>query len=73
MYFLWAKRRPVEGVGSPYEFIISFEREEEKYYFTDQLDRNIYQECMVVKDNRCIFYREFDLPYVLKLRRDYNE
>ena len=73
MYQLWAKRRPVEGVGFPYEFIISFEREEEKYYFTDQLDRNIYQECMVVKDNQCIFYREFDLPYVLKLRRDYNE
>lgn len=73
MYELWARKRPIEGKGSPYEFITRFEREEQKYYLTDQLDRNIYQECMVVKDNQCIFYREFDLPYVLKLRRDYNE
>lgn len=66
MYQLWARKRPMQGVGSPYEFIISFEREEQKYYLTDQLDRNIYQECMIVKDNQCIFYREFDKPMVLK-------
>ena len=70
MYQLWAKKRLIEGVGSPYEFITSFEREEQKYYITDQLDRNIYEECMIVKDNRCIFYREFDLPYTYKLRRN---
>lgn len=69
MYELWAKKRPIEGNGSPYEFITKFEREEQKYYITDQLDRNVYMECMVVKDNQCIFYREFDLPYVYKLRR----
>lgn len=69
MYELWAKKRVIEGRGSPYEFILSFDREEQKYYLTDQLDRSIYMECMVVKDNQCIFYREFDLPYVYKLRR----
>lgn len=69
MYELWAKRRPVEGIGSPYEFITSFEREEQKYYITDQLDRSIYMECMVVKDNRCVFYREFEEPYTYKVRR----
>lgn len=69
MYQLWAKRRPVDGIGSPYEFITSFEREEQKFYITDQLDRNIYMECMVVKDNHCVFYREFENPYVSKLRR----
>ena len=69
MYELWAKKRPIEGRGSPYEFITSFEREEQKYYLTDQLDRSIYMECMVVKNNRLIFYREFELPYTLKLRR----
>ena len=69
MYFLWARRRPVEGIGSPYEFITSFEREEQKYYLTDQLDRSIYMECMVVKDNRCVFYREFENPYTYKVRR----
>ena len=70
MYELWAKRRPIEGRGSPYEFITRFEREEQKYYLTDQLDRNIYEECMVVKDNRCIFYREFEIPYVYKMKRN---
>lgn len=73
MYELWAKKRPVEGRGSPYEFITSFYRESQKYYITDQLDRSIYMECMVVKDNVCVFYREFDLPYTLKLRRNKNE
>lgn len=69
MYELWAKKRPVKGIGSAYEFITSFEREEQKYYLTDQLDTSIYMECMVVKDNQCVFYREFDEPYVYKLRR----
>jgi len=70
MYFLWARRRPVEGKGFPFEYITSFSNIDQRFYITDQLDRNIYEECMVVKDNQCIFYREFDLPYVYKLRRN---
>lgn len=66
MYQLWAKKRPIEGRGSPYEYITSFDREEQKYYLTDQLDREIYQECLVVTRDSCIFYREFDKPMVLK-------
>ena len=66
---LWAKKRPVNGRGSPYEWITNFNREEQKFYMTDQLDREIYQECMVVKDNRLIFYREFDIPYNTKSRK----
>jgi len=66
MYQLWAKRRPVEGKGSPYEYITSFDREEQKYYLTDQLAREIYQECLVVTRDKCVFYREFDKPMVLK-------
>ena len=69
MYELWAKKRPIEGRGSPYEFITSFEREEQKYYITDQLDRSIYMECMVISGEQCVFYRELEKPYVYKLRR----
>lgn len=66
MYELWAKKRPIDGRGYPYEFITWFYNEQQKYCLTDRLDRNIYMECMVVKDNRCIFYREFEKPLVLK-------
>ena len=69
MYELWAKRRPIEGKGYPYEYITSFSNIDQRFYITDQLDRNVYMECMVVKDNRCVFYREFEEPYVYKLRR----
>ena len=66
MYELWAKKRPIEGRGYPYEFITWFYNEDMKYCLTDKLDRNIYMECMVVKDNRCIFYREFEKPLIFK-------
>lgn len=66
MYELWAKKRPVQGKGSPYEFITSFYNLDRRFYLTDQLDRSIYQECMVVRDNICVFYREFEKPLVLK-------
>lgn len=67
MYELWAKRRPVEGKGYPFEYISSFTRKEAFYYITDQLDRSIYQECLIVRDNVCVFYREFEKP--LEYRR----
>ena len=69
MYELWAKKRPVDGRGSPYEWITNFYREEQKFYMTDQLDREIYQECMVVKNQRLIMYREFDIPVRTRTRR----
>lgn len=69
MYELWAKKRNIDGKGKPYEFITNFEDINEKYYMTDQLDRSIYEECMVVENNRLIFYREFQKPLTRKLEK----
>ena len=66
MYQLWAKKRPVEGKGFQFEYITSFSDIDQRFYITDQLDRNIYQECLVVTKYSCVFYREFDKPMVLK-------
>ena len=66
MYQLWAKKRPVEGKGFPFEYITSFSNIDQRFYITDQLDREIYQECLVVRNNVCVFYREFEKPMVLK-------
>jgi len=69
MYELWAKKRLKDGRGHPYEFITSFYDINEKYYITDQLDREIYEECMVIENNRLIFYREFQKPLTRKLEK----
>ena len=66
MYELWAKKRPVEGKGFPFEYITSFSNIDQRFYITDQLDREIYQECLVVTKDICVFYREFEKPMVLK-------
>jgi hypothetical protein len=70
MYQLWAKRRPVEGVGFPYEYIFSFDNEDYKYTAIDQLDRSIYQEAMIVSNEACVLYVEFEKPMVY--RRNYE-
>lgn len=70
MYELWAKRRPINGRGYPYEWICNFEHEKQKFYITDQLDREIYQECSVLKDGELIFYRDFERPLVRRLKND---
>lgn len=64
MLELWARRRPVNGVGSPYEFIFDFYDESYKYSALDTLDKNIYQEAMVVRGNDCIMYVELEKPYM---------
>lgn len=69
MYELWAKKRLKDGRGNPYEFITDFEDINEKYYMTDQLDREIYEECMVIENNRLVFYREFQKPLTRKLKK----
>lgn len=62
---LWGRKRKIDGIGQRYEFITYLD---EKHIFseTDKLDRKEYQECMVVNEGRCVFYREFDMPYVKK-------
>ena len=68
MFELWARKRPVEGRGFPYEFIFNFNEESYNYTAMDILDRSIYQEALIVKsvDNSCVMYREFEKPMVLR-------
>ena len=63
MFELWAKKRPVDGIGYPYEFIFSFNDESYKYTALDMLDRDVYQEAMVVRGNDCIMYVELEKSY----------
>lgn len=69
MFQLWAKKRPIEGKGNPYEFIFSFDNEDYKYTALDILDRSIYEEAMIVRGQDCILYVEFEKPLVLKRKR----
>ena len=62
---LWGRKRKIDGIGQRYEFITYLD-EIQIYSETDKLDRTIYEECMVVDEGRCVFYREFDMPYVKK-------
>ena len=64
MFELWARKRPIDGVGYPYEFIFSFNDENYKYTALDMLDRDVYQEAMVVRGNDCIMYVELEKPYI---------
>ena len=70
MYSLWARKRAVNGVGSPYEFIFDFYDESYKYSALDTLDKNIYQEAMVVRGNDCIMYVELEKPYMKRKVRN---
>lgn len=64
---LWARKRPVNGTGFPYEQICVFNDEQNKYYMLDKLDREIYMEGMVIRtewqqEPRCVLYVEFEKP-----------
>ena len=70
MFELWGRRRAINGVGSPYEFIFNFDDESYKYTALDTLDRNIYQEAMITKDNSCVMYVEFEKPMPKKMIKE---
>lgn len=70
MYELWARKRLIDGRRFPYEFIFSFDNEDYKYTAIDQLDRSIYQEAMIVSNEACVLYVEFEKPLVLRRIRD---
>lgn len=72
MFELWARKRPVDGWGFPFEWITNFDREEQKFYMMDTLDRNIYQEAMVVEGERLVLYREFPKIYTKTYKRNDN-
>lgn len=63
---LWARKRAVNGVGYPYEFIFEFNDANYSYTVIDTLDKNIYQECMIIDNNECVMYVELEKPYVKK-------
>lgn len=69
MYSLWAKKRPVDGVGSPYEWICNFENEQAKFYMMDKIDRDKYQEAIITEGNRLVMYREFEEQHTRVRRR----
>ena len=69
MYELWAKKRKIDGKGQSYEYITSFEDEMQKFYYMDQLDREIYQEAMIIKNQECTMYREFEKSLVRRLKK----
>ena len=66
MFELWGRKRAINGVGSPYEFIFNFEDEMYSYTAIDTLDKNIYQECMIIDSNECVMYVELEKPLVKK-------
>ena len=68
MFELWARKRPIDGKGFPYEFIFNFNDESYKYTAIDTLDRSIYQEALIVRsvDHSCVMYSEFEKPMVLR-------
>lgn len=74
-YELWARKRPIDGKGHKYEFVTSFMEEYLAQTKMDTLDRNVWQEAMVVKrakkeiDNDIIMFREFDRPYQYTKKR----
>ena len=70
MFELWGRKRVVNGVGSPYEHIFNFDNEDYCFTALDTLDRNIYQEAMITKDNSCVMYVEFEKPYVKRMIKE---
>lgn len=54
MFELSARKREINGKGFPYEKIFTFDDINYCYTALDTLDRNIYQEAMITKDNSCV-------------------
>lgn len=69
MFELWAKKRPINGVGDTYHKILEFEREEQKYYMMDKIDRDKYQEAIIMEGNRLVMYREFEEQHIITRTR----
>ena len=64
MYELWARKYKTKSTGYNFEHIMDFYNEEYKYTALDTLDKSVYQEAMVVEQNHCILYVEFEKPLV---------
>jgi hypothetical protein len=62
MYNLYARKREKPN----FEYITTFEKKEQKYSEVDKLDETIYQEAIVVSDQGCEMYVEFQKPKNLR-------
>lgn len=69
MYELWARKRAVNDIGEPFKFIMSFGNEDYKYSAIDSLDKNIYEEAIIVEKERCILYVKLEKPFIKKKER----
>ena len=76
VYELWARKRPIDGKGHKYEFVTSFMEEYLAQTKMDMLDKNVWQEGMVIQkakndlDNDIILFQEFDRPYQYRKKRN---
>ena len=62
MYNLYAKKRE----KPQFEYITTFNNQQEKYSEINKLDHSIYQEAIVVSEQGCELYVEFEKPKVYK-------
>lgn len=61
MFELWARKRPLNGFGMPFEFICRFEDYNYRYTVIDSIDRGVYQEAMIINENQmCVMHVEFE-------------
>lgn len=65
MFELWARRITTRN----YEYITSFDDEKQKFYMMDQLDKSVYYEAMIIRNQECAMYREFESPKVRVLQK----
>ena len=54
MFEIWGRRRD----NLRYEFLWSFDDENQKFFMIDQVDSTIYSEVMIVKNHVCVAYVE---------------
>lgn len=54
MYEIWGRRKD----NKRYEFLWSFDDENQKFFMIDQVDSTIYSEVMIVRNNHLVMYKE---------------
>lgn len=64
-------RRRLQGNDKPYEVICEFDNLEQLYYMMDKVNRNIYDEVLVIdtETNRLVASRELEREYTRKRRK----
>ena len=73
MFELWARKRPINGYGNSFEFICPFDDYNYRFTAIDSLDRDVYQEAMIINEQQmCVMYVEFDKELKRKRERKWN-